>query len=299
MSKLLRSAVERQSSSSSQHQIISEMSPVRLTNSTLVLNAKIRKMKYICFAFFLFDLIYGCSLLSIPIVRSTVFGYVTLFLFYSAAVIAAMFGVKDHVIALLYPIIIIVANTALHNYTAMLINQIAIKKAASNGELPTVDVTCSYNSKPILEWHIGLIFLSVFIILQKSAEFVVVRRLMHLLRSAATTTTNTEVTMRETQESANDTRQSAPSNYEQPEKMMREIKDSDDDGQTELKQVAAKEAETKLQPSDYFVVPNQKPTSNTRPQGSVEQKSNKPQDKNPSAAKSPDWKGLATSNALA
>ncbi|KAI6174207.1 hypothetical protein M3Y98_01165000 [Aphelenchoides besseyi] len=70
-------------------------------------------------------------------------------------------------------------------------------------------------------------------------------------------------------------------------------------GQTELKQVAAKEAETKLQPSDYFVVPNQKPTSNTRPQGSVEQKSNKPQDKNPSAAKSPDWKGLATSNALA
>ncbi|KAI6174063.1 hypothetical protein M3Y98_01149300 [Aphelenchoides besseyi] len=36
-------------------------------------------------------------------------------------------------------------------------------------------------------------------------------------------------------------------------------------GQTELKQVAAKEAETKLQPSDYFVVPNQKPTSNTRP----------------------------------
>ncbi|KAI6210868.1 hypothetical protein M3Y96_00373500 [Aphelenchoides besseyi] len=241
MSKLLRSAVERQSSSSSQHQIISEMSPVRLTNSTLVLNAKIRKMKYICFAFFLFDLIYGCSLLSIPIVRSTVFGYVTLFLFYSAAVIAAMFGVKDHApfivgsIFLLSYIVVQLAvclknrNTALHNYTAMLINQIAIKKAASNGELPTVDVTCSYNSKPILEWHIGLIFLSVFIILQKSAEFVVVRRLMHLLRSAATTTTNTEVTMRETQESANDTRQSAPSNYEQPEKMMREIKDSDDD----------------------------------------------------------------------
>ncbi|KAI6226826.1 hypothetical protein M3Y95_00661800 [Aphelenchoides besseyi] len=250
MSKLLRSAMERQSSS--QHQIISEMSPVRLTNSTLVLNAKIRKMKYICFAFFLFDLIYGCSLLSIPIVRSTVFGYATFFLFYSAAVIAAMFGVRDHLIVLLYPILIFVApfivgaifllsyivvqlavclknrNTALHNYTAMLINQIAIKKAASHGELPTVDVTCSYNSKAILEWHIGLVFLSVFIILQKSAEFVVTRRLMHLLRSAATTT-NTEVTIRTTQESTNNSRRSAPSNYEQPEKMMREIKDSDDD----------------------------------------------------------------------
>ncbi|KAI6206065.1 hypothetical protein M3Y94_00863600 [Aphelenchoides besseyi] len=68
-------------------------------------------------------------------------------------------------------------------------------------------------------------------------------------------------------------------------------------GQTEMKQVAAKEAEVKLQPTDYFVVPNQKPTPQA--QGSVEQKSNKPQDKNPSAMKSPDWKGLASSNALA
>lgn len=86
----------------------------RLTNSSVLLGERIHKLRYIGFGFLLFDLVYGFLLITFfESIRLTALGYHTFTFLYVCAVLSGMFGIKDKIGLLLYPILIYIVSLML------------------------------------------------------------------------------------------------------------------------------------------------------------------------------------------
>lgn len=78
-----------------------------MVNPSAFLADRVHKLRYIAFGFLLFDIVYGSILVSLfESIRLNILGYYTLSVLYVCAILSAIFGIKDKVVLLFYPMLV-------------------------------------------------------------------------------------------------------------------------------------------------------------------------------------------------
>ncbi|CAD5227910.1 unnamed protein product [Bursaphelenchus okinawaensis] len=148
---------------------------------------KLKKLRYIVFGFLLFDLVYGAALcIFVGQFLEVISNFGIFWLFYVLSTLLAMFAACNNAEWLFYPVLVFVIPFVAGTLVIMIavIAQLGVCFfMAGNVQMPSPFLECAQTMDLQTRLSfLAILMFSTFILVEKVLEFVVIRRLMRLIR---------------------------------------------------------------------------------------------------------------------